>query len=181
MTTEANETINTVTFVKHPVVHHNFDINQQIEIIKDMCITYSKAQYLSHEDVVTLMMHMLIVKIMDPLNVSQNLNFVKLVFNRTNLTSKMPTFVCSDSVTYSNKNYDKLESTINELISTKSSRYSVCYWDGITYKDGISFQIYGAHNFFGNVSPSICYEEHVKQYNLPHGKIVQAKIYEQLF
>jgi hypothetical protein len=147
---------------------------QKIEKVRALCVAYSNAKHLSCADITKLMMHMIMVRKMDPQNVSQNLNFVKIVYNPNNQLTNVPMFLNPTD------DYNKLEQIIKELVQTKKSQYAICYWDGIRYKDGISFQIYGTHNVPNCVSPARCYDEIIKEFKLQNGQTLKVKSYELL-
>lgn len=174
-------TVNTIDIVNTVNTSTNFQFDQQkmenqqkIEKVRALCVAYSNAKHLSCVDITKLMMQMIMVRKMDPQNVSQNLNFVKIVYNPNEELTCAPIFLNPTD------DYNNLEQIIKELIQTKRSQYAICYWDGIQYKDGISFQIYGTHNVSNCVSPTRCYDEIIKDFNWPNGQIIKVKSYELL-
>lgn len=138
-------------------------ITQGIQKIKELCTTYAEKTVLKHTDFVKLLSQMLLVYKTDPKSASTNLNFVKIVFNPNKELTLEPEFFNPSN------DFNNLIIIISQVLQTKKSQFAIRYWDGIRYKDGISFQIYGTHNASKLVSASRCYEEVVRQYNTPNG------------
>lgn len=147
----------------------NCQPNQKISDIKTMCEKYTNEKYLTYVDIAKLMIEIYnLHKFMLMHNLdTKNLNFLSLVINTSQVPNARPIFINPSH------DFSQLKDIAHQLLTNKMSNYAICYWDGVRYKDGISFQIFGSHNTTSHkamsnyrinlINPSTCYDEIIKE------------------
>lgn len=145
-------------------------INYRVYRLKKLCIEFSNKKYLQYSDILKLFAETSIIKKIDPINFHSNANFIEVVYrlpnsgnnevSETNQKNKITNKTNNQTINQTNKfefikllngNYD-FEQIINQFVTTKNTNLSIRFWDGIEYKDGFSFQIFGTHNIESKVS-----------------------------
>ncbi len=160
-------------------------VTNRINKIKKMCDDYSKKCFLTNVDVVKLAIEILELHKFDPVNSSKYLDFIKVVYDCHDGSNSSKSDSMINPIFFNpSSDFDKLKFMAQCLLEQKQSKIAICYWNGVHYKDGISFQIYGSHNVptinFGNyVDSSGCYDERIKEFT-SQGKLNRVIIYELL-
>lgn len=142
-----------------------------IDKTKALCVDYSKKKYLLPSDIKQLLLHISAVKKLDPTNISQNLNFIKIVWNSNKLDKLFVAVPNKDNT------FDRLESALLEIESVGRTQYCVLYWSDTN----IGHQIFGMPNTTNGLNSATRYVEVTKEFTKKStGEVNKLICYEAL-